>query len=324
MIKYVFKRISIMFVTLFIISTLTFLLVNLIPGDPIGNRAKMLPPDVEQAIRKKYKLDEPLYKRYGTFLYNIVRGDMGESITMPGVKVNDMIKNEFPVSARLGLQAVLLGLIAGLFLGIIAAFNRSTWVDYLVIFIALVGISIPGFVMAILIQQFLGGKMGIPIVGWTSSTSWLSGFKYTILPTIALCFAGIASNARFMRTSVLDVVNQDYILTAKSKGIGKTAITYKHVLRNAIMPVVTILGPRIASIITGTMVIESIFAIPGLGRELIMAIGNRDYTVVMSLTVFFAFLYIVSLLLVDIAYVFIDPRIKLDINNKKEGKKCLS
>jgi oligopeptide transport system permease protein len=127
-----------------------------------------------------------------------------------------------------------------------------------------------------------------------------------------------------MRTSVLDVVNQDYILTAKSKGIGKTAITYKHVLRNAIMPVVTILGPRIAGIITGTMVIESIFAIPGLGRELIMAIGNRDYTVVMSLTVFFAFLYIVSLLLVDIAYVFIDPRIKLDINNKKEGKKCLS
>lgn len=320
LIKYVMKRILIMFVTLFLISTLTFLLVNIIPGDPIGKRAKMLPPDVEQAIRKKYKLDEPLYKRYGTFLYDLIRGDMGESIIMPGVKVNDMIKNEFPISARLGLQAVLLGLIVGLLLGITAAFNRSTWIDYIVIFIALVGISIPGFVMALLIQQALGGKMGIPIVGWPSSTSWLSGFKYTLLPTLALSFAGTASNARFMRTSVLDVVNQDYILTAKSKGIGKTAITYKHVLRNAILPVVTILGPRIAGIITGTIVIESIFAIPGLGRELIMAIGNRDYTVVMSLTVFFAFLYIISLLLVDIAYVFVDPRIKLDVKNRRRIK----
>jgi oligopeptide transport system permease protein len=314
--KYILKRILIMFVTLFIISTITFILVNLIPGDPIGGRAKALPPETEQAIRKKYKLDKPLYVRYGYFLYDLVRGDMGVSIAKPGVRVNDMIKTKFPVSARLGLQAVLFGLIIGLLLGIIAAFKRSTWVDYLVIFISLLGISIPGFVMAVLLQQTLGGKMGIPFVGWTTSTSWLSGFKYTLLPTIALSFTGIASNARFMRTSVLDVINQDYILTAKAKGINKTSITYKHVLRNSIMPVVTILGPRIAGIITGTLVVESIFAIPGLGRELITAIGSRDYTVVMSLTVFFAFLYILSLLLVDIAYVFIDPRIKLDANKK--------
>jgi oligopeptide transport system permease protein len=311
MTKYILKRIGYMFLTLWIIATLTFVLVNAIPGSPIEAKAKVLPEAVQMAIKKKYQLDQPAYKRYLTYVGNLVKGDLGESIQTPGKKVNDIIKKQFPVSARLGLQAVLFGLLIGLTAGIIAAFNRNRWPDYVVIFIAILGVSIPSFVMAILLQYSLGGKYGIPSVGWDSKNMFMAAFKYTILPTLALSFGGIASNARFMKTSVLDVVNQDYILTAKAKGVKKVGLVFKHVLRNAIVPVVTILGPRIASIITGTIVVESIFSIPGLGRELFNAISNRDYTVIMSLTVFFGFLYVIALLLVDIAYILIDPRIKL-------------
>lgn len=316
MIRYILKRVGYMFITLFIIATITFLLVNLIPGDPIGTKAKVLPLEVQARIRAKYNLDKPLYVRYGYWMSDIVRGDMGISINNRGKKVNDIIAAQFPASARLGIQAVIVGLIIGLTLGIIAAFKRTTWADYLVMFIAVAGISIPGFVLALLLQQLLGGEFGIPIVGWSRDASWLKGFEFTILPTLALSFGGLASNARFMRTAVLDVINQDYVLTAKSKGVSKVALVWKHILRNAFIPVVTLLGPRIAGIITGSLVIEQIFAIPGIGRELVAAIGNRDYPVVMSLTVLFAALYIISLLVVDIAYVLIDPRIKLGADKR--------
>lgn len=309
MAKYILKRVLLMVVTLWVVATITFGLINLIPGDPIGAKARALPPAAAKAIRARYKLDQPIYVRYGDYLKNLASGDMGESIMYPGKGVNALIAKEFPVSVRLGMQAVILGLIVGLVLGIIAAFRRNTWVDYSVIFIAILGVSIPGFVMALLLQLSLGGKGGIPTVGW--GNGFFSAFKYTIIPTIALSFGGIASNARFMKASVLDVVNQDYILTAKAKGVRRVPLVVSHILRNALLPVVTILGPRIAGIITGSIVIESIFSIPGLGRELVNAIGNRDYTVIMSLTVFFALLYVVSLLLVDIAYVLLDPRIKL-------------
>lgn len=316
MLKYILKRIGYMFITLFVIATLTFLLVNAIPGDPIGTKAKVLPPEVQARIRAKYYLDKPLYVQYGHYLYNLVRGDLGVSIRYSGKSVNKIIADEFPVSARLGIQAVAFGLIIGLLLGIIAAFRRSTWPDYLVMFLAIVGISIPEFVLALLFQKYIGGKAGIPIVGWPSSKSWFAGFQYTILPTLALSFGGLASNARFMRTSVLDVINQDYVLTAKSKGVSEIALVWKHILRNALIPVATIIGPRIAGIITGSLIIEKLFAIPGIGRELISAISYRDYPVVMSLTVFFAALYIISLLLVDIAYVLIDPRIRQEVTKK--------
>jgi len=317
MAKYILKRIGLMLVTLWVIATITFVLINSIPGDPIGSKAKALSKTAEKAIRKKYKLDQPKYIRYFDYMKNLLTGDLGQSIIYPGKTVNTIIKDELPVSMRLGLQAVVFGLIIGLSLGIVAAFRRNTWVDYLVILIAILGVSIPGFVMAILLQFALGGKMGLPTVGWESGTFFFTAFKYTILPTIALSFAGIASNARFMKTSVLDVINQDYIITAKAKGVGKIPLVFSHILRNALIPVVTMLGPRIAGIITGSIVIEQIFAVPGLGRELVNAIGNRDYTVIMSLTVFFAFLYIVSLLLVDIAYVLIDPKIKLASSKNK-------
>jgi oligopeptide transport system permease protein len=316
MIKYILKRVGYMILTLWVIATITFVLINSIPGDPLAAKARVLPEKTQAAIRKQYKLDQPLSVRYVSYITDLLKGDMGQSIQYAGKSVNKIIAQEFPVSARLGLQAVFFGLIIGLPLGIIAAFNRAKWPDYLVIFIAIIGVSVPGFVMAILIQFAFGGKFGIPTVGWGTKGNFFQTFKYTILPTFALSLAGIASNARFMKTAVLDVINQDYILTAKAKGVSRIPMICKHILRNAIIPVVTILGPRIAGIITGTIVIESIFAIPGLGRELVGAINNRDYTVIMSLTVFFAFLYIVALLLVDIAYVLIDPKIKLSSDKK--------
>lgn len=312
MTRYILKRIGYMIITLWVIATITFVAINAIPGDPISASAnKVLDKKVVAEIKKKYKLDQPEYKRYINYISNLVRGDLGVSIKYPGQKVNDTIKKEFPVSARLGLQAVAAGLIIGITLGIIAAFKRNTIVDYAVIFIALLGICIPSFVMAILLQYGFGGKFGLKIAGW-STKSLFDIYRYSLLPTVALTLGSIASNARFMRTSVLEVVNQDYILTAKSKGVGKFSLVWKHIIRNAMIPVVTIVGPRIAEIITGSIVVESIFSIPGIGRELVNAISNRDYTVVMSLTVFFAFLYIVSLLVVDIVYVLVDPRIKLN------------
>lgn len=316
MTKYIIKRIGYMVVTLWIIATITFILVNSIPGNALDTKAKALPPQVRAAIEKKYKLNEPLFVRYGYYLSDLAHGDLGVSIHYPGRKVNDIVAQEFPTSARLGLQAVAVGLLIGLTLGIIAAFKRTTWIDYVVMFIAIIGVSVPSFVLAVLLQIGLGGKFGIPTIGWSGKATFFAPFKYTILPTIALSLGGIASNARFMKTSVLDVVNQDYILTAKAKGVSRLSLTIKHVLRNAMIPVVTIVGPRIAGIITGTIVIETIFAVPGLGRELVSAIGNRDYTVVMSLTIVFALLYIISLLMVDITYVLVDPRIKLTKESK--------
>ncbi len=300
-----------MIITLWVVATITFVLINAIPGDPISASAgKVLDKKVAAEIMKKYQLDQPEYVRYGTYIKDLVHGDMGMSIHYPGQKVNDIIAKEFPVSLRLALQAVTIGIVFGIILGIIAAFKRNTWVDYTVIFIALIGVCVPGFVLAILLQYGLGAKFDLKIAGW-SAKSLFDIYRYSLLPSIALAMAGLASNARFMRTSVLEVINQDYVLTAKSKGVGQVSLVWKHIIRNAILPVVTMIGPRIAYVITGSLVVESIFSIPGLGRELVSAISNRDYTVVMSLTVFFAFLYIVSLLIVDIVYVLVDPRIKL-------------
>ena len=316
MLKYIIKRLGYMLLTMWIIATLTFMLINIIPGDPIVTSADRIPDKkVVAIIRKQYKLDRPAYVRYFSYLSDLSRGDLGISIYYQGQKVNDMIQKEFPVSAQLGLQAVVIGLIVGLALGIVAAFYRNTWIDYSVIGAALTGVCVPSFVLAILLQYILGSWFGLSTAGWASQ-SLPDLYRYSLLPSLALAASSIASNARFMRTSVLEIINQDYILTAKAKGVKRTAMIWRHIVRNAITPIVTLMGPKIAGIITGSIVIESIFSIPGLGRELISAISNRDYTVIMSLTVFYAFLYIVSLLIVDIVYVLVDPRIRLSRQNE--------
>jgi len=310
MARYILKRLLYMGITMWIVITVTFFLMNSLPGNPIEVSLRKLPPEIKKNIMAMYGFDRPIHERYVKYLGNLIKGDLGESIETPGLKANTVIAERFPASARLGLQAVFVGLVIGLILGILAAFKRNTWVDYLVIVIAIAGVSIPGFVIAALMQQFLGGVF--PVIGWPSkSTDWLTGLKYTVLPTIALSFGSIATYARYMRTSVLDVINQDYILTAKSKGVPGIAVVWKHIIRNAILPVITILGPQIAGIITGTFVIEMMFSIPGLGQYFVNSIGVRDYTMIMATTIFFAFLFIISLLVVDLLYVLIDPRIRL-------------
>ncbi len=306
MLKFIAKRIGYMFLTLFIVTTITFMLIRAIPGDPLASMARKLPEQTRLNYYAKYGLDKPVMVQYGVFLKNLVlHGDLGESLTYPGRKVTDTIKKYAPVSGKLGIQAIGMGFTLGILMGILAAFNRNKWPDYLVMFIAILGVSVPSFVIASLLQYFFSVKWQIlPTIGW-------GGFKYTILPAIALSFGSIAKYARYMRANCLDIIGQDYILTAKAKGVSKISLVVKHVIRNAILPAITLLGPQIAMIFVGSFVIESIFSIPGLGSYFVSSISNRDYTMIMGQTVFISFLFVSSLVVVDILYGVIDPRIRL-------------
>lgn len=308
--KYILKRVGYLAITMFVIITATFFLMNTLPGDPIQTGTKLLPAAVEANMREKWGLNKPVTERYIIYLKNILKGDLGESMKNPGQTANAIIKEKFPISARLGLQSVFFGLLIGIVFGVIAALKRNTWVDYLVIFIAIIGVSVPSFVVAALLQKTFGGG-ALPIIGWPSENVWFSGFKYTILPTLACSFGSIATYSRFMRTSVLEVMNNDYIMTAKAKGLSRVSIIRKHVFRNAMIPIITLLGPQIAGIVTGSFVIERIFVIPGLGKYYVESINGRDFTMIMATTIFFSFFFIVSIFLVDLLYGVVDPRMRI-------------
>jgi len=310
MARYILKRIGYLVLTLWVIITATFFLMNTLPGDPVQTGTKLLPETVANNLKAKWGLDKPVTERYIIYLKNLMHGNLGESMISPGVTANEIIKTKIPVSARLGLQAIIFGLIVGLVLGIIAALNRNTWVDYFVIFIAIVGVSVPSFVLAALLQKALGGK-AFPIIGWPTENVWFSGFEYTVLPTLAASFGSIATYSRFMRTSVLETLSNDYILTAKSKGLSKTAVILRHALRNSIMPIITILAPRIADIVIGSFVIERIFCMPGLGMYFVESINGRDFTMIMATTILFSFFFIISIVAMDILYGIIDPRVRI-------------
>lgn len=305
MVKFIIKRILYGIFTMFIVASITFFLIHIIPGNPIETIAENLPETRREELYKEYGYNKPLYAQYFLFLKKlIIYGDLGTSLYYRGRSVADVIKTHAPVSARLGLQALLFGTLFGLLLGVFAAANRGKKFDYLVILIAVAGISIPGFVLAQLLQYYFGIKNSIlPITGWGS-------FKYTILPSIALAVGPIAKYSRYMRSNYLDIINQDYILTARAKGASKNRIIKNHILKNVSLPIITILGPQIAFAFTGTFVIENIFSIPGLGSYFVHSISERDYTMIMGQTIFISFLYIISLIFVDIAYALIDPRIK--------------
>lgn len=312
MVTYLLKRLWLMILTLFVIITATFFLMNSMPGNPVRSQARKLPEEVARSMEIKYGLDKPLIERYGLYMKNLATGDFGDSFVSPGITVLDVLYDNFTPSAIIGSLSVLLGLIVGLSLGVIAAYKRGTKVDFAVMFIAILGVSIPSFVFATLLQSVLGGVGGIPIAGWYDSTTpFWERLSFILLPTIALGLKGIATYARYMRTSVLDVIGQDYILMARAKGLSPWQISIKHILRNSILPIVTIVGPQLAAIITGTVVIERIFAVPGIGNALIDAIYTKDYNIIMGLTIFFSALYVVSILIVDILYSVIDPRIRL-------------
>lgn len=306
MLRYTLKRFVLMLVTIWIVITITFLMMHAIPGDPIASQGRRLPPQQRANLAAKYGLDKPLITQYFMFMKGLVtKFDLGESYTYPGTTVNSLIMDKAPVSGIIGGEGLFFGAVIGIILGIIAAFRKGTAADYGVMFIAIIGIALPSFVLAALLQYFLTVKFEIfPTTGWGSISN-------TVLPAISLGFIDVATFARFMRSSCLEVINQDYILTANAKGISKINIVIKHVLRNAFMPIVTMLGPSIAFIFTGTFVIESIFSIPGIGRYFVTSISNRDYPVVLGTTIFVAILFIVSIFVVDITYGLIDPRVKV-------------
>ena len=313
MVKYILKKIGYMIVTLWVILTITFFLVSVIPGDPMQADTKVLPEAVVENLKARWGLDKPIGERYVIYLKNLLHGELGESYTTPGLTANQIIKDRFPASARLGIQAVVLGLVLGLLLGILAAFHRGTWIDFITIFIAIVGVSIPSFVFAALLQKYGGGDY-FPIVGWVSPGMKIPDiFRYTALPTLAASIGGLATYSRFMRSSVLDVLSSDYILLAKAKGLSNWKIITRHVLRNSITPIISIVAPQVAGIVTGSFVIERIFSIPGLGRYYVDSVNGRDYPMVLATTIFFSFIFILSIVVMDILYAIVDPRVRKGI-----------
>ncbi|NLJ97882.1 MAG: ABC transporter permease [Tissierellia bacterium] len=303
--KYFLKRLAMAVVTLLAIITITFILMHSVPGDPFANENKRMPEAVYQNLMKKYGLDKPYSHQYIMYLKNIARGDFGESMKSNTETVNEMIARGFPVSAQLGLQALIIALIFGPVLGAIAALYQNKLPDYISMIISIIGVSVPSFVMGSFLIQFIARNVDwIPIGGWGE-------WKHTILPSFALALMPLAQMARLMRSSMLEIIGQDYIKTAKSKGISRTAVIMKHAVRNAILPIISILGTTISNLLVGSFVIEKIFGIPGLGMFFTTSIYNRDYTLIMGVTVFYAIVLIAMLLLVDIAYTLIDPRIRL-------------
>jgi ABC-type dipeptide/oligopeptide/nickel transport system permease component len=302
--RYSLQRFAYMIMTIWVIITLTFFLMHFMPGDPFDNSEK-LPEDLKQSLLRQYHLDKPVIVQYGYYLKNLIKGDFGISFKYLNRSVNDIISGGFPASALIGIQGIAFGVFVGLGLGIIAAIRHNTFADYGSMIIALIGVSIPSFVFAVLLQYYVGLKLGwLPIARWGT-------YEHTIMPSFALSVSSIAIMARMMRTSMLDVLGQDYLKTAKSKGLSERVVISRHAVRNALIPVVTILGPLVVNVITGTLIIEQIFAIPGLGKQYVQSIQINDYTVIMGVTIFYSVLLVFALFLVDLAYGIIDPRIRL-------------
>lgn len=306
MLKYIIKRLFASFITLWVVVSLTFFLAHAIPGGPFTSEKK-LPPSVEANLKTKFGLDKPLPVQYVVYMGNLLKGDLGPSIQYEGRTVNDIIAYSFPTSAKLGGVAVLFALIVGIYLGVLAALHQDKWQDGFSLVIATIGVTIPSFVMAtLLIYVFAVKLMWLPAVGFEGPINY-------IMPVIALGGFPMAFITRYSRSMLVDVLKQDYIRTAKAKGLSENIVTYKHALRNSLVPIITYLGPLVAGILTGSFVVESIFGIPGLGREFVNSIGNRDYTTILGVTVFFSAILISCNFLVDIIYVIVDPRIRLDV-----------
>lgn len=309
MVRYIVRRFLLSVVAFWAIATLTFILMHSIPGDPFTD--PKLPEPIHQLMLHKYGLDKPLYEQYLIYLNNLLHFDLGDSLRFRDQSVNRMIRDGFPVSALLGVEALLWSVGLGLFLGLVAALNRNRALDMVTMAIAIIAISVPNFVIAGALQWLFGVKLEIlPIARW-------GGIEYQILPAISLGFGVIGGMARFMRTSVLDVITQDYIRTAKSKGLTAFETVWRHVIRNSLLPIITILGPLIAGITTGTFVVEQIFGIPGLGKYYVNSIYNRDYPLIMGTTLFYAVLLIIMNFVVDVLYGVVDPRIR--ITGKREA-----
>jgi oligopeptide transport system permease protein len=310
---YALKRLLAGLVTVLFIATATFAAMHAVPGDPLTT-GKARSPEIRRNLQARYGLDRPVLVQYGIFLRNMAKGDFGISFTQQNRSVNDIIREHFPVSATLGVLSLVFATLGGILLGSLSARFRGRWTDRTTLFLVVLGISVPSFVFAALAQYGIlelnkaAGATLLPVAGWGSLASML-------LPALTLGLGTLAFLTRLMRSSLLEITNQDYVRTAKAKGLPPGRIFLSHQLRNGILPVVTILGPALAAITTGGFVVESVFAIPGLGRYFVQAVQQLDYTVIMGLTVFYGAFLVLMVIVVDVVYGFVDPRIRV----AKEG-----
>ena len=302
MARYVLRRIGSALVILWVIISTTFVLMHAIPGGPFTSEKK-LPPQVKASIEAKYHLDDPLWKQYTDYIGSIVTGDLGPSYKYEGRSVNDIIGEAFPISAQLGLLALCVAVVGGIAAGAISAMRPNGMIDYAITFISTLGISVPTFIIGAVLVYVVGFEMGLlPVALW-------HGPSYMILPVLTLAAQPMAFIARLTRSGLLDVYQQEYIRTARAKGLGSWTILFSHALGNAILPVITYIGPLAAGLLTGSFIVETIFAIPGLGQYFVTSIYNRDYTVILGVTVFYSTLIVVLNIIVDMIYPIIDPRV---------------
>lgn len=310
--KFILKKIGILVFSLFLVASFTFFLLQVIPGDPFAQE-QAVPEEILKSMRTHYGLDQPWYIQYCKYLKGIITWDLGPSFKYEGRSVNDIIKEGCPVSFTLGLEALTIAIVCGISLGSIAAVKRSSYPDHLAMVFAVIGISVPNFILATFLQYLFSMKLGIlPVARWGS-------FAQSILPAISLAALPMAFIARLTRANMVEVLEQDYIMTARSKGLSMFRILFKHVLKNSLLTVVTYLAPLCSSVLTGSFVVEKIFGIPGLGGWFVTSITNRDYTVIMGVTMFYSIVLMGAVFLVDLLYCFLDPRIKYISSKASNG-----
>lgn len=307
MVKYILKRTAWAFVTLLAVVTVTFFLMRSIPGDPLAGMARALPEETRNAFMAKYGLDKPLFDQYIIYMKGLLTEfDLGESLRYAGRPVLKTITETSPVSGSFGIPALIIGTLTGIILGIVAALKKNKWPDYVVMFLAILGTTLPVFVLISISQWLFGVKLNglLPPSGWGTP-------KHMILPIAVSAFGSVATYARYVKASMLDTLDQDYVLTAKAKGLSQFQIITRHVLRNSLMPAITIFAGSVVGVFTGAFVTERMFAIPGIGFYYISSINNYDYTMILGTTVFYAVLFVVMQLILDIVYTLIDPRIRV-------------
>ncbi len=301
--RYLVKRLSTTLLTLWVIITITFFLMKAIPGDPF-TQEKALPKEILDSLYEYYKLNDPWYVQYGNYLKSVITWDLGPSFKYKSRTVNEIISSGFPVSAILGFEALLIALGCGITLGTLAALYKNKWVDYLSMCVAIIGISVPSFILAAFLQYLFAIKLDLfPVARWGT-------FEQTILPALSLAALPTAFIARLTRTSMCEVLSTDFIKMAHAKGLPSAFVIIRHALKNGLLPVMTYLGPLSANILTGSFIIEKIFGIPGLGQWFINSVTNRDYTVIMGVTVFYSLLLLTAIFFVDLFYCWLDPRIQ--------------
>ena len=304
MTAYLCRKLGALALTLYLIITLTFILMKALPGDPLSQE-RSYAPEVMQALREHYGLEDPLLTQYTRYLGAVAHGDLGPSFVYKGRRVNDIIRDSFPISARLALQALTLAVVAGVSLGSMAALWEGRWPDKMAIAVAVLAVSLPNFILATLLQYLLALKWGLlPIARWGS-------LAHTVLPTLALAALPTAFVARLTRSSLLEVLSQDYVRTATAKGLGRFRVLWRHALRNSLLPVFSYVGQLFLNILVGSFVVERIFGVPGLGQWFVTSVSNRDYSVIMGLTIFYSTILLAGMLLIDLAYAWVDPRIVL-------------